>query len=103
MKGYSVELNFAHLMAQLNITLNCSAGFSPPANTPLLLADTLNFGIDGITDTINPWKPGWNEGGDRDIKGRSPHLPPLPQQYFRQIVENKIKTTIFAPIKITTS
>lgn len=40
------------------------AGFNPPAAaTTLRLAATLSFGIDEITGTINPWKPGWNEGG----------------------------------------
>lgn len=38
--------------------------FNPPAAaTTLRLTATLSFGIDEITGTINPWKPGWNEGG----------------------------------------
>jgi len=40
------------------------AAFNPPAaNTALHLAATLNFGINEVTGTIEPWKPGWNEGG----------------------------------------
>lgn len=40
------------------------SGFNPPAvATPLHLAATLNFGIDEVTGTIVPWKPGWDEGG----------------------------------------
>lgn len=40
------------------------AGFNPPAAaTTLRLAATLSFGIDEISGTINPWKPGWDEGG----------------------------------------
>lgn len=39
-------------------------GFNPPASAATLrLTATLNFGINEITGTINPWKPGWNDGG----------------------------------------
>lgn len=55
MKGYSVQLNFAHLMAQFNIILNRSSDFPTSASlegaTITLPPMTTTYTLDGITLT----------------------------------------------------
>ena len=60
----TATLNDGNLFTYEQDVTSLLAGFNPPAaDTPLRLTATLSFFIDGMTGTITPWTPGWDEGG----------------------------------------